>query len=119
MTDQQKTSESRFVGVWLSQRANTFLSLFALCKGVSKSKIIREEIETWLERETSTNPVTSLIRALTKRYQQTWDDQKRTHHNVTEVSVMFDIYKTNSAEQMKRKGVSEEHTKQVLEELIQ
>jgi len=117
MTNEISTSESKFVGVWLSRQINSFLSLYALSKSKSKSKVIRDEIERWVIEKRNSSPIQDLITSLVIIYQREWADKKRLYHLVD--PNRFIMYKEDLAIKLKRKGLEEGYIKQVLEGLTQ
>ena len=111
------TSESKFVGVWLSQQTNAFLSLYALSKRVSKSVLIREILDKWLEGKPNESRIQELISDVTAHLQIEWEDKKRLYH-ITDPN-RFTIHKEDLALKLHRKGLNEDHTKRILEGLVE
>ena len=116
MTNKIPTSESQFVGVWLSRQTNSFLSLYALSKSESKSKVIRSAIERYVIEKGNSSSIPDLIASLIIKYQRDWGVKKRLF-NITEDR--FTIYKEDLAIKLERKGLEASHIKQILEELTQ
>lgn len=54
----------RYAGTYISQRTASYLGLFSLAKGVTKSSIIRRRIEEWIKKQP---PVEDLIRLIIAR----------------------------------------------------
>ncbi len=117
MVDKVTASQSKFVGVWLSQQTNSFLSLYALSKGISKSKIIRDDINTWVEETKQEYPVRDLITVLIGKYQEEWDNKKRIY-KLTNPN-RFDMFKEDLAIYLQRKGLEESTVSEILEGLQQ
>ena len=117
MTNKVPTSESKFVGVWLSRQTNSFLSLYALSKRTSKSAIIRGIIKVWIEGKPDEKYIQELISNITARLQREWKDKKRMYR-ITDTN-RFAIHKEDLALQLWRKGLEEKHTAQILEGLVE
>ena len=118
MTNKVPTSESKFVGVWLSRQTNSFLSLYALSKRTSKSAIIRGIIKVWIEGKPSEKYIQELISEITGRLQWEWKDKKRVYHS-TDINRRFALYKEDLYVMLDRKGLAEEHTTRILEGLVE
>jgi len=121
MVNKISTSESKFVGVWLSRQINSFLSLYALSKKVTKSEVIRNEMESWAQENSKAYPTQDLIANLVLHCQQEWKDKKFLHRHVSvdRIEVMFEIYKDELVIHLTNKGLSETWIKRVIEGLIQ
>ena len=108
---------SKFVGVWLPQQTNSFLSLYALCKGLTKSQIIRGNVNAWVEEIKQDYPVRDLIPVLIGKYQEEWDDKKRPYK--AELPNRFNIFKEDLFVYLDRKGLDETDVSQIVEGLTQ
>ena len=117
MVEKGTILNSKFVGVWLPQQTNSFLSLYALCKGLTKSKLIRDSINSWTEETEREHPSKHLISILITKYQEEWNDKKRIY-NVS-VSNRFDIFKEDLYVHLDRKGLADVDITQILEGLTQ
>ena len=117
MVDKVTASQSKFVGVWLSQQTNSFLSLYALSKGISKSKIIRDDINTWVEETKQEYPVRDLIAVLIGKYQEEWEGKRRIYK--LEVSSRFDIFREDLTIYLHQKGLEGSDISEILEGLQQ
>ena len=112
MSNKITTAERDFVGVWISRQSNSFLSLFALSTGVSKSKVIRDMAEKWAEKEKNDHIVQDLITVVTEKYQRAWEDRKQLF-GITDTN-RFIIYKEDLAIRFKRRGIKEHHIEQII-----
>ena len=117
MVEKGTILNSKFVGVWLPQQTNSFLSLYALCKGLTKSKLIRDSINSWTEETEREHPSKHLISILITKYQKEWDDKKRLYK--LELSNRFNIFKEDLFVYLDRKGLDETDVFQIVEGLIQ
>ena len=117
MADKLHPSESKFVGVWLSQQTNSFLSLYALSKRISKSEVIRRILKGWEEEIVDWKAIQELISDVTARLQQEWKDKKRLY-SITDPN-RFTIHKEDLEIRLRRKGLEKEHIKLILEGLTQ
>jgi len=118
MTNKVSTSESKFVGVWLPRQTNSFLSLYALSKRISKSAHIRGIIKVWIEGKPDEKYIQELISDVTAHLQREWKDKKRIYHS-TDITQRFAIYKEDLGIILERKGLSDEHITQILEGLVE
>lgn len=119
MTTRSTTAESKFAGVWLPQRICAYLSLYALGTEVSKSKIMRAAIEKWYEHNQKAWPIQNLILTLAENAQVDWNimKAKRRHEWGGKIDTAFDFYKQELTRKLERKGINQEHIKQILEQL--
>lgn len=115
MDNKEPTDQSKFVGVWIPQRTNSFLSLLALSKGVSKSKIVRDVVD-----DITFPLITDMIESIAVCYQQKWKDKKHLYYrNIDTIDTAFQIYKGELEIHLLRKGIAEGHVKLILEKLEQ
>ena len=117
MTNKVSTSESRFVGVFIPQQTNSFLSLYAVSNRVSKSSLIRGILKTWIEGKPTEKLTQELISNITARLQREWKDKKRMYR-ITDTN-RFAIHKEDLALKLYRKGLADEHAAQILEGLVE
>ena len=68
-----------FIGLWIPEEVNSFLTLYTLDKGISKSKLVRDMILSW-ESDTSCKgqKIQSLISNIARKYQNEWLAKKTT-----------------------------------------
>ncbi len=119
MANRFTTAESKFVGVYLPRQICSYLSLYALGTGVSKSKIMRDCIEKWYQGNQRTSSIESLISKLADEAQKEWDARKAIHRYEwgNKIDTAFDFYKREFMTKLERKGIDQEHIKQILGQL--
>ena len=117
MTNKESTSKTTFVGVWITQQTNSFLSLYALSKRISKSELIRGLLKVWIEGKPGEKLIQELISDITARLQMEWKDKKRLYHITA--SNRFIIYKEDWAMTLQHKGLEQAHIKRILEGLVE
>lgn len=62
-----ETGRRKFVGVFLSQQINSFLSLYALSKQTTKSMIVRDQMDEWYRAKRVINTTEGLIKEIVDR----------------------------------------------------
>jgi hypothetical protein len=91
---QSKLSE--FVGVFLAPQTRQYLVLYSLAKGITKSEIIRGQIEQWIKEQ----PVTAeLVLEIIYKLQEEWDSKDKSNNDLA-------FYITNIKGELHHKGIS-------------
>jgi len=91
----------KFVGVYLSLQINSYLSLYALSLGITKSTIVRGEMEEWYKSKIFSTK--ELIRELINRIEL--PDSK---------DAEYIYFKKKLKIELKQKGISENDIKAIL-----
>jgi hypothetical protein len=99
---QSKLSE--FVGVFLPPRIQQYLILYSLAKGYTKSALIREQIERWINEQ----PLAKhLIEELIVKLQEEWDSKDKNNNDLV-------FYKANIKGELHSKGVNDESIEMII-----
>ena len=67
-----KRKNYKLVGVHLPPQEHNYLSLYAMVKKTTKSKLFLSLIRKWIEKETITNKNSDLVNELTQQINQHW-----------------------------------------------
>ena len=97
-----ETTRRKFVGVFLSQQINSFLSLFALSKQTTKSMIIRDQMEEWHQSKRGMDATRELIKEITDRLE------------LPDAPSAQMTYKRKLKMELKRKGINQDDLTAIL-----
>ena len=119
MTNPFTTAESKFAGLYLSRQICSYLSLYALGTGVSKSKIMRDSIEKWYRNNQRMLPIQNLILKLAEEVQKEWDAKKAIHRYEwgDKIDTAFNFYKQELVTKLEKKGIDQGYIDQILKQL--
>ena len=95
---------SKFMGVFLPPWIQQYLNLYALAKGITKSEIVRGQIERWLKEQ----PLTSeLLLEIINKLQEEWDSKKDKGENIT-------FYIDEVKRELIHKGVNDDNIQMII-----
>ncbi len=80
---------------------------------------MRDSIEKWYQGNQRTSSIESLISKLAEEAQKEWDARKAIHRYEwgNKIDTAFDFYKREFMTKLERKGIDQEHIKQILGQL--
>jgi len=107
-----KRKDYRLMGAHLSLWVHSYMTLYALAKGTSKSKLIITLIEDWVVKEKEKASSEDLINELVKRLTIKWKGLKTSKYNIT-----FVEYTTDIQVELIKKGISEKDVNRIIEKL--
>lgn len=108
-----KTVDSRVLSVTLTKRLHSYLSLYALTRGVTRTSIVRREMERWFSNEYITISENEILRQLVHKVQtyrkaflsQPRSDEERLH------------WKTELESELRSKGIADSHIRIILSKI--
>lgn len=102
------TPEPRqLAGAYLPRQVNSYLSLYALSEEITKSTVIRREIEAWYKRVNKIFPREDLIKPIIYKIKKHWESGKSPHSCLAE-------FQGELKSQLVQKGISENDIKTIL-----
>ena len=95
---ESKRKEYKLVGVSLPPREHTYMSLYCMAKGITKTTILKSQIEDWICVRKKQNPEIELIKEVARRVIQEWREEHQQTPTLT-----FTQYKKNVKEELFKK----------------
>lgn len=93
----------KLVGAYLSQRVNSYLSLYALSKGITKSTVIRNQIEEWHRAESIMYPTEKLVEIIIDKIKPIWKLRKKSPCSTSDLN----LFRRNLKIELIKKGINE------------
>ena len=94
--------DSKLVGAHLPQQVASYLTLYALAHGITKSTVVRNEIQDWYDERSETED--ELIRLLIKRAKEQYESSK----------LHIELFKRKLGIDLRHKGISKKHIETIL-----
>jgi hypothetical protein len=107
-----ESEEDKFVGVYVSQQIYSYLMLYTVAVGITKSVILRELIESWKKNQSKHDNEESLIKMLISKINMQWKIEKSIHHDAD-----FATYKDKLNKELKKRGMSLEHIDEIINKI--
>jgi hypothetical protein len=79
LKNNSKRTEHKLVGASLPLPVHSYLTIYTLAKGLSKTKIIKPIIEEWVDKHKQKETEIQLIKEIINRYQLQWKLIKSSH----------------------------------------
>jgi hypothetical protein len=102
-SSKSKDVDGKMVGVIFPKKLHSYFSLFALTKGLTKSIIVKQEMEKWLTTMPSENV---LLEELILKIKNEWE--------LVKGNMSLSSFKRELKRELKQKGACEEHIKIIL-----
>jgi len=99
---QSAKTTKKLVGAFLSPRVHSYLTLYSLAKGTFKSKIIRNLLESWIDKQKNKEPDSKLIQQIVTRLNHQWMTSK-----VLSPALAFNDFKAIIRQDLLDKGLLE------------
>ena len=109
-----KKEATKLVGALLPLRMNSYLSIYALAKGITKTEVIRQLVEAWITDQRNTISDENLFKEIVERCNRRWHIQKITHPETD-----FNQFKNELQYELVNKGLSRTYIQLVLVKLCQ
>lgn len=103
-------SEKKLVGVFLPKQISSYLALYALSKGVTKSLVLRKEMEEWHKKEIILESERNLIEGLIQKVKHQWEKDKSSYPT----NALKVFWGNQLEDELEGKGISEENISQIL-----
>lgn len=104
-----QTGEGKHVGVILPRQLASYLGLYSLAKGISKSMLVRGQMQRWFSEEQRTNPDGRLIKSMVSEIQHEFDRRKMDYSPPT-----FEEFKMEVKKELKAKGIDSGYIASIL-----
>ena len=102
VSDKKSSPEkSKLVGAYLPQQVSDYLTLYSLAHGISKSVVLRDEIQHWFDSQMEEE--TALVKLIGKKARV---EQKKWESKMT--------FKKSLRAELLRRNVSDDHVKTIL-----
>jgi hypothetical protein len=108
----RETDGYKLIGAYLPPRMHNYLTLYALAKETTKTKIIQKLIDDWVGQQILHEPDRDLVALVIQRANIQWKVEKTVNKNIT-----FSQFKELLREELLKKGLREVHIKTILAEL--
>lgn len=105
VSSKQRQEEYRSAGLNLPKRIYTYLTLYALSNGVTRSVIVRELLEKWIAEKGEDD----IINKLVEKLRIEWLAQRSIKKNTS-----FHLYEKELREWLMKKGIGEEYIKNII-----
>jgi len=107
----EQKREATFLGLYISKEVASFLSLYSLAKGITKTTIVTDEINRWRSERLRDSTDEELIDELVKRSIQAYRKMRKN-------KPMFFPFCGLVRAELKRKGVAPEIIEKVIKRMI-
>jgi hypothetical protein len=105
-SSKSKGIDGKMVGVIFPKELHSYFSLFALTKGLTKSIIVKQEMEKWLS---NIPPENDLLNEIIVKIKNEWELLKG--------NTSLSSFKRELKRELKQKGACEEHIKTILKNI--
>lgn len=107
------TTLGKHVGVILSQQISSYLSLYALSKGVTKSMIVRDQMKEWYRSKRTINSTKDLITTIVVGIDHEWKLRNKSPYPILDI----ESFKKDLEIELLQKGISKEDIESILTRL--
>jgi hypothetical protein len=94
----------KLVGALLPLQVDSYLSLYTLSKGLSKSKILRGLIGAWVNKQRAREPDSILAQKVVQKANYQWMVTKATNTRMT-----FGIFKNMITQELSSRGIEKKY----------
>jgi len=98
----QKNSDTKFMGLFLPHELNSYLTLYSLCTGESKTIIVTNLLKNWKEESSDAISIDILIELLKKISLKALVKAKNSK------GFIFTIFKKETQKELETKGIEKE-----------
>lgn len=104
----------KLVGASLPPRVHNYLSVYCAAKGKSKSRIIKDLLETWMTKELLQYPPSRLIKEIITKLNADWK-----WNQVFTKTITFEQFIENTCKELTYKGLQKSEITHIINELKQ
>jgi predicted DNA-binding protein len=108
---EKKNPDHKLVGTYFPLRVYTYLTMFTLAKGVTRTYVLKEIINKWIEDQLESNSEKALIQEIIKRSWQRWVIQKVSGR----IRMPFIKFMSILSRELKRNHLPENIVNQIIE----
>lgn len=112
LTKKSKRKDFKLIGVSCPLWVNSYLILYTVAKGATKSDIVRPQIEEWVKEMQNKETEPKLINEISCRIRLKWGAEK-----CSNIEANWNDFKTNVQEELKLKGISVNLINQIFKDL--
>lgn len=103
----------KLVGAYMPPRVISYLVLYGVANGLSKSKVLRNVVEEWIKEQQTQSPIKNLITDIAKIIKTKWKKERLSGgRNVSFTNFMQDVER-----ELLEKGISEVYVKLIIAEV--
>jgi hypothetical protein len=102
----------RLVGAYMSLQVCDYLTLYTLAKEITKTDIIRTQIENWVTQERAKEDEMTLVKKIVELINKQWKIEKAAKRGTT-----FQQFKENCAASLTRKEIDAKFIQVIINEI--
>jgi len=108
-----------YLGVSIRKDISNYISLYTAYMELNKSSVLRILIKEWFKKNKAQKTEVFLIKELTKRIQNVWDEEKdKREHDKRFKNRSFKSFKLEQETELKKRKISQNHISQIINKLI-
>lgn len=111
-SQEEPLSTTRLVGVHLPRQVVDYLNLFVLAKGITKSFVVRKEIQKWHKEVKYDSPEEDLVHDLINQIKV-----RRRVNKTTGDAVPLAKFRKVLRNELRRKGIAQNHITEIIDSL--
>jgi len=108
----KKKKDYKLVGAYLSSWVHSYLTLYTLAKGNTKSNVLKELLETWISQQRTFYTDEELIQEIIQRIEIQWKLERKTNPLAS-----FKKFKEDLRKEFLDKGVKDETVNIIIKEI--
>lgn len=101
----------RLVGASLPEEIHNYLTLFTIARGITKTKILKDLLESWIDSQQEKDSDEALIKKIVHRANAQWRTERTRRRNPK----TFDKFRHELYDELVYKGLTDYHINQILE----
>jgi len=105
LSPDSKKKDCKFVGVQVPSRDYSYLNLYTMAKGVSKSKVVKEVLNKWANEERKKDNEVALLNEIANRINNRWKSL---------ALITFEQFLEVVEHELKEKGLSSAHISYII-----
>jgi len=107
-----RNNNTKLIGAVVSPHIHQYITLFALAKGTTKSKLFKDLLNEWMLAQRATATDDALLKELIQRINEQWEKEKESNP-----SMKFDKFTDLISNEMRDKGLKMSYITLVLAEI--
>lgn len=106
---ENKNKNTKLIGAVVAPHVHQYLTLFALAKGSTKSKLLKTLLDEWMLAHRNTETDDQLLRELVQRIKDQWEREKELNP-----AIKFDKFEAAIQNEMRDRGLKMSYITMVL-----
>jgi len=102
----------KLVGAYLTPQVSSYLSLYALSKAITKSIIVKDQMDEWYRNTEITNPVKKLIEVIVDNAVYQWKLTNKSPYPYPKLDL--ELFQKNLEVELINKGISDDYISTIL-----